>query len=299
VEGCVNIRTLAYIGLEVSDIDAWRSFAERLLGMPDERVGDDSNRLLLRMDQQRYRFDLRAAESDRLAWLGWEVATGNDLEEAERELVAAGVEVRRGTVDAASERGVRGFIWFQDPAGNRQEISFGPEADLRPIVMKRAMSGYVTGELGLGHAVLGVQNLTECLEFYTRILGLRMTDTYRDFIAFLHCNARHHSLALVGTDKEGLRHIMLETRELDDVGMALDVAQADGIVTRTLGRHTNDRAVSFYVETPSGWEIEYGWGGLQVDPSGWRVRQIAGPTSLWGHEQVGGRIKKATERRAS
>ena len=29
----------------------------------------------------------------------------------------------------------------------------------------------------------------------------------------------------------------------------------------TLGTHTNDRMTSFYVRTPSGFEIEYGFGG--------------------------------------
>ena len=67
-----------------------------------------------------------------------------------------------------------------------------------------------------------------------------------------------------------------------------------GEVTRTLGRHTNDKAVSFYIETPGLWEIEYGWSGQQVDDEVWIVRQLAGPTSLWGHELVGGRELMST-----
>lgn len=292
----MDIGALAYVGLEVSDIDAWATFGDQFLGTPGSRVGDDSNRLLLRMDERTHRFDVRSGSADRLSWLGWEVAGPIQLETAESELAAAGVDAQRGSTDEATERGVSAFIWFMDPAGYRHELCYGQEADLRPFVPTRAMSGYLTGTLGLGHAVLGVANWQECTEFFTRVLGFKITDTFKNFIAFLHCNSRHHSLALVGTDKVALRHIMLETKELDDVGTALDVARNLGIVTRSLGRHTNDRAVSFYVETPSGWEIEYGWGGLQVDERDWKVRQIAGPTSLWGHELIGGqgRITKAT-----
>jgi extradiol dioxygenase len=83
--------------------------------------------------------------------------------------------------------------------------------------------------------------------------------------------------------------VMLETRTIDDVGMAIDIARRNGTLTRELGRHTNDNAVSFYVETPSGWEIEYGWSGLQVDDEVWIVRQLIGPTSLWGHDPIGDR----------
>jgi 3,4-dihydroxy-9,10-secoandrosta-1,3,5(10)-triene-9,17-dione 4,5-dioxygenase len=33
----------------------------------------------------------------------------------------------------------------------------------------------------------------------------------------------------------------------------------------TLGTHTDDRMTSFYLRTPSGFEIEYGCGGRFVD----------------------------------
>jgi 2,3-dihydroxybiphenyl 1,2-dioxygenase len=156
------------------------------------------------------------------------------------------------------------------------------------------MEGYLTGDLGMGHAVIGVADLEANLRFYTEVLGFRISDLFKDKMAFLHCNPRHHSLALVQSDAPGLRHIMLEVRSLDDVGMTLDIGIQRGAVTRRLGRHTNDEAVSFYLETPSGWEIEFGWAGFQVDDANWSVRQIAGATSLWGHQPIDGRESFAT-----
>lgn len=283
----MNIRALSYAGIEVTDLAAWEQFATEFLGMPSTYEGDE--RLLLRMDERAYRFDVRRGATDRLAWLGWEVSTRADLAAAVDELRAAGVEVTAGSADEAKERGVIEFAVFHDPAGTRNELFYGQQADFRPLVLTRPMAGYLTGELGMGHAVLGVENYRECFEFYVDTLGFRVSDTFKNFIAFLHCNPRHHSLALVGTDKPGLRHIMLETVSIDDVGLAMDIASKGGYLTRTLGRHTNDKAVSFYVETPSGWEIEYGWSGLQVDDEVWIVRQLVGPTSLWGHDTVGDR----------
>ncbi len=292
----MDIRSLAYVTAEVTDPAAWADFATEVLGMPVVRPNDDDSRLLLRMDERAYRFDLRRGTSDRLLWLGWEVSRKADLEAAAAELEAAGVEIVPGSPAEAKERGVIDFIAFHDPAGNRQELFYGQEADFRPLVLARPMSGYLTGELGMGHAVVGVREYRECLDFYVDVLGFRISDTFRDFIAFLHCNPRHHSLALVGTNEPGLRHVMLETRSIDDVGMAIDIASRRGILTRSLGRHTNDKAISCYFETPSGWEIEYGWSGLQVDDEAWIVRQLAGPTSLWGHEVVGGRERLSTAR---
>src|SRR5205807_222696 len=60
-----------------------------------------------------------------------------------------------------------------------------------------------------------------------------------------------------------------------------------GFVTgdQALGRHPNDRMVSFYVRSPSGFEIEYGWGALEVGED-WTVTQYDA-VSVWGHKMVG------------
>jgi 2,3-dihydroxybiphenyl 1,2-dioxygenase len=241
------------------------------------------------MDERVYRFDIRAGSQDRLLWLGWEVASAAALEDVRRELSAKGVPWTPGAPEESKERGIVDFVHFTDPAGYRSEVFYGQEADFRPLTLTRPMDGYLTGGLGMGHAVIGVPDYAAALEFYVGTLGFRVSDTFKGFIAFLHCNPRHHSLAIVGTDQPGLRHIMLETLSIDDVGTATDIAKRRGELTRTLGRHTNDKAVSIYIETPGGWEIEYGWSGFQVDDEAWIVRQLAGPTSLWGHELVGGR----------
>jgi 2,3-dihydroxybiphenyl 1,2-dioxygenase len=282
----MRLRSLAYVGLVTKDLSAWASFGDEVLGLPCERVGED--RLLLRMDERTYRFDVRRGATDGLSWLGWEVATAADLLDVEAHLTAAGVAVHRATEQERADRGVAGLLWLLDPDGVRHEFSHGQEADFRTLRLTRALSGYRTGEFGMGHAVIGVARYAETLDFLVGTLGFRISDTFDNVIAFLHCNSRHHSIALVESDEPGLRHIMLETTSLDDVGATIDVCLRRGIVTRTLGRHSNDRAVSFYLTTPSGWEIEYGWDGLAVDQADWSERQLVGPTSLWGHQHVVG-----------
>jgi len=51
---------------------------------------------------------------------------------------------------------------------------------------------------------------------------------------------------------------------------------------KTIGRHSNDHMVSFYARTPGGFEVEYGWDGLQIDPASWTAGRLESP-SLWGH----------------
>ena len=109
-------------------------------------------------------------------------------------------------------------------------------------------------------------------------------------IRFLGVNQRHHSLALMpvpaGKDP-GLIHIMVEVDTLDAVGRALDRVTREGYsVSSTLGRHTNDKMVSFYVRAPGGWDIEFGTEGMLVDESHFTAEEITAD-SYWGHDWSG------------
>jgi len=52
----------------------------------------------------------------------------------------------------------------------------------------------------------------------------------------------------------------------------------------TLGRHTNDRMVSFYCVSPSGPSVEFGWDGRRVDDRT-HVTGFYDEGSVWGHKQ--------------
>lgn len=79
---------------------------------------------------------------------------------------------------------------------------------------------------------------------------------------------------------------MLQVQSIDDLGVAYDLCQDHGVpINRGLGRHTNDHMVSFYVRTPSGFEVEYGWGARTVDDRTWQV-QMHHSGSIWGHRRV-------------
>jgi hypothetical protein len=49
-----------------------------------------------------------------------------------------------------------------------------------------------------------------------------------------------------------------------------------------IGQHPNDRELSFYVVSPSGFEMELGWNPIAVDERDWRPQRYRG-ISLWGH----------------
>ncbi len=189
----------------------------------------------------------------------------------------------------ADARRVRALISFADPAGNRLEAFHGAEIDETPFAPGRSISGFRTGPLGLGHAVLTVENIEPIMAFYTKVLGFRLSDYIeKPFRAyFFHVNPRHHSLALIETGKNGVHHLMVELFSLDDVGQAYDVALTEERVNVTLGRHTNDFMTSFLAKTPSAFagRMRLGRPQRSIHKTGSPVEMHAVP-GLWGHERV-------------
>ena len=290
------ISSLGYLRVESADPAAWREFGTRVLGMAEGR-GPDPAAVYLRMDDFPARLIIVPGEHDRLLATGWEVASEQALDEVARGLTAAGVAVKSGDAGELADRRVAGLLRADDPSGNSVEIFCGAALDSRPAISPYG-TAFVTGDQGLGHVVLPATDDKETLAFYTGLLGFRLRDSMRlpgeffgrpaggppVWMRFLGCCPRHHSLALAPMNPAaGIVHLMVEVATLDDVGLALDrCRRRKAPVSSTLGRHANDLMVSFYVQTPGAFDIEYGTGGLRVDDSTWVTRETT-TVSLWGH----------------
>jgi 2,3-dihydroxybiphenyl 1,2-dioxygenase len=293
----VKVDELAYIGIGAKDPDAWRGYAVHVLGL--EVTGDsDATNLYLRMDERHHRFIVNphVEGPEDVTYLGWQVRDAAAMDAIAAKVSDAGVEVTTGSDEEAGVRRVLGFVHFTDPhCGVRMEISYGPEVTYQPpFHSPRAIDGFVTGNLGLGHFVSYVPDVVAAEAFYASTLGLAPSDVpsmpgIGQVASFMYCNPRHHSFAVFGnpTPKRRTYHVMLEHSSLDDVGSALDICRSHEQVKVDLGRHNNDRMVSFYTESPSGWLIELGWGARTIDPDTFAVEHytIGGGNGFgeWGH----------------
>lgn len=291
------IRSLGYLRISATDVGAWREFGVRVLGMVEGR-GPEEDAVYLRMDEFPARLVIVPGETDRLLASGWEVADSGALAAVAGALADAGVPVKVGTPEELATRRVSELLRFEDPAGHGVEVFCGAALEHRPAVSPYG-NRFVTGDMGLGHVVLPVPpGSTSAYEFYTGVLGFRLRDSMRMpaeylgmpagsppvWFRFLGCNPRHHSLALVPMPAEqAIIHLMVEVATLDDVGRALERCTRRGApIAATLGRHANDLMVSFYVKTPGGFDIEYGFDGLVVDEATWISRETTA-ISFWGH----------------
>lgn len=283
----MELRALGYIGIASGRRDDWRRFATGLLGM--QEVERTHALAAFRMDDRAQRLLIEDGAAEDVSFLGWEVGSAEELERLATRLERQGTAVKAASATLLQQRRVSGLVLFKDPAGNRLEAFHGPERASDPFHPGRPVSGFRTGPLGMGHVVLHVVRVEPLLPFYRDVLGFKVSDyglePYPVF--FFHLNARHHSFAMVESGRTGLHHFMVEMNSLDDVGQGYDLAQLEeDRVAYTLGRHTNDHITSFYARTPSGFYLEYGWGGRDIDPATWLAHETTDGPSFWGHERL-------------
>ena len=294
-----DIRGLGYLRVQSCDVPRWRELTVDALGLA-ETTGPVDGGLYLRMDERAARLVVLPGSEDRVLSVGWEVRDQFALARVGRTVEAAGLGVKVMGQDECDERNVEAAITFDDPAGTPVEVFFGPVLDHSPV-NTRWMQRFVTGEQGMGHVVLPTTAMEETVSFYTEVLGFLPRGSIRvggpqvegrppRRVRFMGVNQRHHSLAVCPAphgDPPGLVHLMMEVDSLDAVGRALDEVNRRGFsVSSTLGRHTNDKMVSFYVRAPGGWDLEYGTEGSRVDEAYYTAEEITAD-SYWGHDWSG------------
>lgn len=288
----LKIEALAYIVVESAEPAKWQPFAEQMLGM--QAVAHEGG-VYLKMDERDFRISVVKGEADRYLASGWQLPDRAAFDATVATLQKAGVVVTAGEAALAAARKVEAIATFADPAGNRHELACGYTGGKAAFVSPIGVQGFKTGAQGMGHTVLPAIPFEPTLQLFHETLGLGLSDIFNFQpgpdapnirIYFLHAAAgRHHSLALAEMpNPSGCVHVMVEVNQLTDVGKAYDRLKAQGVkLMATLGEHENDRMTSFYMMTPGNFAIEYGYGGISVEPGVWQTTQTQ-QVSIWGHD---------------
>jgi 3,4-dihydroxy-9,10-secoandrosta-1,3,5(10)-triene-9,17-dione 4,5-dioxygenase len=291
----MNILGLDYVVAETTTPDRWRELAEDVLGLAKANSHARAGWQHYKMDDRVFRLAVQEGLKDRYVLAGWDVGDETALTAYAERLRQAGIAVERGSPSECAERCVLGLIRFSDADGNAHELVHGGHRDYQWAAHPGGPAHFVTDPMGMGHVVLRVSDLDRAFAFYRDVLGFGLSDhlflpvgedkQQTIEVRFLHAaNARHHSLGLaaIPTDSN-LIHMMIEVPDIDDVGRALDRTTARGFpIVETLGRHANDHMLSFYLGTPSGFDLEYGCQGRRVDWTN-TPSTVSTVGDLWGH----------------
>lgn len=283
---------LGYLVFEASRPQRWMDFCQRTLGLPAPLINPDGSRGW-QLDGQAQRLIVQEGPADDVVALGLHCASEPVLDALAARIRQAGLELEEGNPRQCTARRVHRLVRTTDPAGNAVELFVGPDEAAQPFVSAAFPEGFRTGELGMGHAVLVSDDLAAMEAFYGGVLGFGVTERLATRVGpidvrgtFMHCNARHHSIALFDLPlPKRMHHFMLQAARLADIGIAFERAHRNKVpMSLGLGQHPDpDGTFSFYGATPSGFDFEIGAGTHDIDPQGWQVQHTQ-LTSSWGHK---------------
>lgn len=297
----MQIHALGYVIIESTDPVQWMQYFTDVVGLMLAPKQADNGTLYFKMDEYAWRIGIKKSDRNRLSIAGWELRSQQDFKQAIESLKQQDISFEMMNKQECQERFIREGVRLQDPQGNFIELFYQMQLDYSPLISTANVPAFETGyhgDMGLGHFVLPCKDLAACHDFYCNVLGFGDTD-YMHFnfspepndpgqgLHFLHANnPRHHSLALYedpNPTESNCIHLMFEVKDMDQVGYFIDRCKANDVkIVSTLGRHTNDKMVSVYAQSPAGFAIEFGYDGVQLSWDNYKPTQSATP-SLWGH----------------
>jgi 2,3-dihydroxybiphenyl 1,2-dioxygenase len=287
---------LAYLGIEVADPATLTPFFGEVIGLvPGEPAPDGA--VTWRNDDRAHRIIVEAGAADDATYAGFEAVDRAAFDRTVARLAAAGFTVEDGSGDDRDRRRVERLARTTAPWGIVVEIVQGLAPAAPPWSSPLVPGGFLTGAVGFGHVVFATTAFDEANRFLVDGLGMARSDWLEmEIVAgielevrFFHCNERHHTVALARAPfamPQTLHHLMVETNDRDDVGTAFDRAWASGLpIPNGLGRHDNDGMFSFYVASPTGFQVEVGYGARRITDD-WDDDRRYDRISAWGHQAL-------------
>lgn len=258
------VKALLHYALEVPDPGAGEKFY-RAFGLVDAPPTSSAVRLRP-APVAREAVMLYGGPKKRLHHLAFG-APGAEFEATRESLERAGVreiDPPRGAPD--------GGLWIRDPDGNlvnvRDERLPVPPPE-PPLTLnspghtpRQAARGCPDrGDVRprrLSHVLLFSGDLPRQIEFYRKVLGMKLSDTAQSVIAFLRCTTDHHNLALLASRGPGFHHGSFEVGSIDEIAMGAqrmhDAGRPEGW---GLGRHVIGSNFFYYARDPWGSWAEY------------------------------------------
>lgn len=285
---------LGYLVIETNKFSDWRRFGCDAIGMHLDESSAEVMRF--RLDDKRCRFLLQRGPSEDVTAVGWHLDGHDVFDEILGRVTGHGVPVALGTAEEVAMRGVERLARFPGPNGLTQEIFTYAQPSDEPLQMLNR-GGFVTGASGLGHVAVTSKKPHQMRAYYATVFDARLTDYIDETISgvklkvrFLRVNERHHSIAIAAVKglplnpiRTRVQHLNVQVAELDDMTTSYQRVKALGFeMALGVGQHTNDKELSFYAQTPSGFEWEVGWNPVVVDESTWEPCTYQG-ISIWGH----------------
>lgn len=273
-----RITHLRSIDISAADPVGLLHFYEDTWGLQRAAIGQDGSVALRARGTEHHVLTLVPGAGRSLERISLGAASAADVDALGDRLLRHGVELVSGPGPREAP-GEGRAVEFRDPEGRLIEVSSdltrNTEPHERPFGPDR-----------LSHIVLNSVDLQASKDFYTEVLGFRISDWYEnDQMVFLRCNELHHCIVLTPGEWTSLNHVAFEVASADEVMKALGRMRQAGYDTIWgPGRHGPGGNVFCYFTDPVGNVIEYTAELIEVDdawqPQSWaRTQENA---DVWG-----------------
>jgi 2,3-dihydroxy-p-cumate/2,3-dihydroxybenzoate 3,4-dioxygenase len=250
-------RKLGYVALNVSDVGRARAFYETQLGLQPGGEGPGGD-VFFRCGFEHHAIMLSRGAAPGLKRVGFELESADAVEDAARELAAAGLAVSEvAAAECAALHLDRAFRIVEPFTGATFEFYGAMREFSDPFVPRLAKIQRI------GHVVLKVPEFDAACAFYTRVLGFRVSDLIDGAACFMRChpNPYHHGVALIKAAAPQLHHVNFMVSEIDDIGRAIARFGKSGVpIVYGPGRHPPSGSVFLYFLEPDGLTLEYSFG---------------------------------------
>jgi catechol 2,3-dioxygenase-like lactoylglutathione lyase family enzyme len=291
----VKVKKLAHVGLWAIDVPAQARFYRQVLGF-DLRLPpgnsarqafelEDAN-VFLALGEEHHSLGLfndtrpttsngrRPSVRTQLHHLSFELDTDAELAALAARLKIAGIDLALNPRDGDPDMG--DTLWFNDPDGNRIEISVTPDDYLLSGSYATRSRRTLLRPSALQHVALYTQRLEEMVEFYTEALGFDISDWLLRESAWLRCNNNHHTLMFT-QGKQGIDHVGYSISDgLELLRWADQLSNQQVPVLWGPGRHGAGNDLFLRFADAEGLHIE-----LSTEVQQYYDRDVTTPPRLW------------------
>ncbi|KRE35337.1 extradiol ring-cleavage dioxygenase [Janibacter sp. Soil728] len=265
-EPVVTLRGLRSVTLRVPEVVTAKDFYTQVWGLGVSE--EDGNRFWLRgTGQDHHILRLEEAASNAMGGISFAVGTPGEVDEAARRLSAAGIPLLRepGRHDEAAG----GYsLAFVDPEGRVVELASEVNA-----VVHQDRDGYPSAPRQLAHVVLNTVDIEVATQFYTQVLGMRISDWSERQMAFLRCTPKHHVIAFNQAPWTSINHVAYELTSIDHFMRGIGNLKVHGIEPQWgPGRHGPGNNTFSYFTDPAGLVCEYTSEVEEIDEDSWLCR---------------------------
>lgn len=242
----INVKRFSHVTLETPDLERQIDYFTEVAGLAlAER---ENGRAYFATKLGDLVVQLETGLEARCARLAFQVALDTDFDEIRRGVEAEGLGCKTRNDPAP---GIAQMLAFEDPKGTVCEVF----ATQTPISKQQPVTGI--GLIKLGHLAFVVPEPKDYADFYSRVLGFRVSDWIQDWFVFMRCGPDHHTINFVRGKRTQMHHVAFELKDWAQVQSACDFLGSKNIpIIWGPGRHGPGHNIYTYHRNPDDQIIE-------------------------------------------